>query len=206
MPGYAIFSVCMPCFLSPFRCLQRYVCHTTLVSLRFAIRGVGLIARVVMLRQLSNIASIFTSHDRFWLLSLSLSLSFSLFRLSEGRFMVETGEHWTGSSNKSIDQIGKNCPKNARNLCFQLLRTNFGHFSDIFPTPPRHFVDIPFFWAVQCFARYNFMASAQHCMQEWDGFGFFLCCSLGARRLQMFGRVALVVLLQNQAWSSVLPI
>ena len=25
---------------------------------------------------------------------------------------VVTGEHWTGSPNKSMDQIGKTCPKN----------------------------------------------------------------------------------------------
>ena len=37
-----------------------------------------------------------------------------------------TGEHWTGSPKKSIDQIGKNCPKNVRKLCFRPLRTIFG--------------------------------------------------------------------------------
>ena len=35
---------------------------------------------------------------------------------------------------ESTDQIGKNCPKNVRKLCFQPLRTIFGHFSDIFST------------------------------------------------------------------------
>ena len=45
---------------------------------------------------------------------------------------VVTGGHWTGSPNKSIDQIGKNCPKNVRKLCFQHLLTIFGHFSDFF--------------------------------------------------------------------------
>ena len=48
--------------------------------------------------------------------------------------LVVTGVHWTGSPNKSIDQIGKNCPKNVRKLCFQPLWTIFGHFSDIFLT------------------------------------------------------------------------
>ena len=50
-------------------------------------------------------------------------------------FLAVTGVHWTGSPNKSIDQIGKNCPKNVRKLCFQPLWTIFGHFSEIF----RHF-------------------------------------------------------------------
>ena len=39
---------------------------------------------------------------------------------------VVTGEHCTGSPNKSIDQIGKKCPKNARKLCSRSLRTIFG--------------------------------------------------------------------------------
>ena len=52
---------------------------------------------------------------------------------------VVTGEHWTGSPNQSIDQIGKKCPKNVRKLCFRPLRTIFGHFSDIFFG---HFSDI----------------------------------------------------------------
>ena len=46
---------------------------------------------------------------------------------------------WTGSPNKSIDRIGKNCPKHVRKLCFQPLQTIFGHFSDIFST----FNDLP---------------------------------------------------------------
>ena len=62
---------------------------------------------------------------------------------------IVTGAHWTGSPNKSIDQIGKNCPKNVRKLSFQPLETIFGHFSDIFSTFFGHFVDIPFLWAVQ---------------------------------------------------------
>ena len=49
-----------------------------------------------------------------------------------------TGEHWTASPNKSIDQIGKNCPKNAQTLCYQPLQTIFGHFRTFF----RHFSDI----------------------------------------------------------------
>ena len=61
---------------------------------------------------------------------------------------VVTGAHWTGSPNKSIDQTGKNCPKNVRKLCFRPLWTILGTFFG-------HFVDIPFFWAVQRFARYN---------------------------------------------------
>ena len=51
---------------------------------------------------------------------------------------IVTGVHWTGSPNKSIDQLGKNCPKNVRKLCFQPLRTIFGHFRTFF----RHFSDI----------------------------------------------------------------
>ena len=55
---------------------------------------------------------------------------------------VATGVHWTGSPNKSIDQIGKNCPKNVRKLCFQPFWTIFGHFCkhffDIFRTFCRH--------------------------------------------------------------------
>ena len=49
-----------------------------------------------------------------------------------------TGGDWTGSPNKSIDQLGKNCPKNVRKLCFRPLRTNFRNFSDIF----QHFSDV----------------------------------------------------------------
>ena len=52
-----------------------------------------------------------------------------------------TGVHWTGSPNKSIDQIGKKCPKNVRKLCFRPLWTIFGHvqtFFDIFRTFCRH--------------------------------------------------------------------
>ena len=73
----------------------------------------------------------------------------------DGGCSVETGGRWTGSPNKSIDQIGRNCLKRVRNLCLQVLRTIFGYFSDIFSTFLRHFVDIPSFWAVQRFARYN---------------------------------------------------
>ena len=70
--------------------------------------------------------------------------------------MFVTGELWTGSPHKSIDQIGKNCPKNVRKLCFQApdnFWTFFGHFFDIFRTFCRHSL----FWAVQRFARYNSM-------------------------------------------------
>ena len=68
---------------------------------------------------------------------------------------VATGGHWTGSPNKSIDQIRKNCPKNVRQLCFRPLTTIFGHCSDIFSTFCGHFVDTLFFWAVQRFACYK---------------------------------------------------
>ena len=61
-------------------------------------------------------------------------------------------EHWTGSPKKSIDQIGKNCPKKVRKLCFRPLRTIF---SDIFSTFFGHFVGVPIFWAVQRFAHYK---------------------------------------------------
>ena len=63
------------------------------------------------------------------------------------------GEHWTGSPNKSIDQIGQNCPKNVRKLCFQPIQTISGHFQTIFGPFFGHFVDIALFWAVQRFAR-----------------------------------------------------
>ena len=78
-----------------------------------------------------------------------------------GRFLsIVTGVHWTESPNKSIDQIAKNCPENVRKLSKKCLKivfssTIFGHFSDIFSAFFGHFVDIPFFWAIQRFARYN---------------------------------------------------
>ena len=61
-----------------------------------------------------------------------------------------TGEPWTGSPRaKHRDQIGKNCPKKCQKvLCVQPIWTIFGHFSMFVG----HFVDIPFFWAVQRFA------------------------------------------------------
>ena len=71
------------------------------------------------------------------------------------RALLVTGEHWTGSPNKSIDQIGKNCPKNVPKLCFQLLQTIFGHFFDVFFRHYRTFCRHSLFWAVQRFARYN---------------------------------------------------
>ena len=59
------------------------------------------------------------------------------------RYRVVTGDRWTGSPKKSIDQIGKNCPKSVRKLCFQPLQTilgdcfdNFRLFSDILSTFP----------------------------------------------------------------------
>ena len=45
--------------------------------------------------------------------------------------------------------------KNVRKLCFRLLTTVSGDFSDTFSTFFGHFVDILFFWAVQRFARYS---------------------------------------------------
>ena len=43
------------------------------------------------------------------------------------RLRVVTGQNWTGSPNKASTKVGKNCPKNARKLWFQPLRTIFGH-------------------------------------------------------------------------------
>ena len=82
---------------------------------------------------------------------------------------VVTGKYWTGSPKQSIDQKGNNCPKNVRKLCFQPLRTFFGHVWTFF----RHFVDIfldilstfPFSRAVQRFARYKsraILCAARH--------------------------------------------
>ena len=71
-------------------------------------------------------------------------------------YRLVTGEHWTGSPYKSIDQIGKIVPKMSENCVFSpSFWTFFGHFFDIFPT----FVDTPSFWAVQRFARYNYRPS-----------------------------------------------
>ena len=64
------------------------------------------------------------------------------FSLRRKKASVVTGKHWTGSPNKSMDQIGKSCPKNVPELCFQPLRTffrhfrHFWHFSDILSTFP----------------------------------------------------------------------
>ena len=49
-----------------------------------------------------------------------------------------TGEHWTGSPKKSIDQIGKTVQENVRKLYFQ----PSGQFLDIFQTFFRHSSDI----------------------------------------------------------------
>ena len=49
-----------------------------------------------------------------------------------------TDVRWTGSPNKSIDQMAKNCPKNVRKLCLKPLWTIFGHFFDISRTFCRH--------------------------------------------------------------------
>ena len=51
-------------------------------------------------------------------------------------FRFVTGEHWTGSPNKSTDQIGKKCPKNSH-VC-----SASGPFVDMFRTCSRHFSDI----------------------------------------------------------------
>ena len=51
---------------------------------------------------------------------------------------VVTGEHWTGSPNKSIDQIGKHCPKNVWKTSKNCVFSPSGRFADIF----RHFSDI----------------------------------------------------------------
>ena len=111
---------------------------------------------------------------------------------------VVAGEHWTGSPKKSIDQIGKNCPKIVRKLCFRPLWTIFGHFSDIFSTFFGHFVGIPFFWAVQRSARYN--AKGIFAKGIWGCTGFSLlrwekgsetpCCDgeKGLRRPRSLGR------------------
>ena len=72
------------------------------------------------------------------------------------RLRVVTGEHWTGSPNKSIDQIGENCPKMSGNCVASPSGQFFRYFSDILSIFCGHFVDIPFFWAVQRFARYKF--------------------------------------------------
>ena len=57
---------------------------------------------------------------------------------------IASGEHWTGSPNKDVDQIGKNCPENVRKLRSRPLRT-------IFRTCCRHSL----FLGVQRFARHN---------------------------------------------------
>ena len=53
-----------------------------------------------------------------------------------------TGEHWTGSPNKRIDQIGKNCPKIVLKIVFPAPPDNFwtffGQFFGIFRTFCRH--------------------------------------------------------------------
>ena len=75
-----------------------------------------------------------------------------------------TGEHWTGSPNKSIDQIGKNCPKNVRKLCFQPLQTIFGHFSDIFSTFCRHslFLGCPMICPLQPNGGLRYLSTIVH--------------------------------------------
>ena len=57
------------------------------------------------------------------------------------KLSVETGEHLTGSPNKSIDQIGKNCQKMSETCVvgpsmqfLDIFRTYFRLFSDILST------------------------------------------------------------------------
>ena len=57
---------------------------------------------------------------------------------SQTRINIATGEHRTGSPNKSTGQIGKNCPKNVRELSLQPLWTIFPTFFDILSTFCRH--------------------------------------------------------------------
>ena len=90
---------------------------------------------------------------------------------------VVTGEHCTGSPNKSIDQIGKNCPKNVRKLCFQPFRRSL----DIFRTFCRHSLlilrfilicsDFPDFFR---FVQIKFCAP---CFRKCPDFWFVLICS-----------------------------
>ena len=55
--------------------------------------------------------------------------------------------------------MSEKCPK----IVFAVPRDNSWTFSDIFSTFFGHFVDIPFFWAVQRFARYNASVSGFAC-------------------------------------------
>ena len=71
--------------------------------------------------------------------------------IMSGRIGVVTGEHWTGSPNKNLDQMGKIVQEISENCVF----SPSGQLLDIFRHFFGHFVDIPFFWAVQRFARYN---------------------------------------------------
>ena len=59
--------------------------------------------------------------------------------------MVATGEHWTGSPNKSVDQIGKRCQENVQENVFSAPPDNFWTFLGFFSTFFGHFIDIPFF-------------------------------------------------------------
>ena len=61
---------------------------------------------------------------------------------------VVMGAHWTGSPNKSIDQIGKK-------LSYKRPKIVISAPPDKFWTFFGHFVDTPFFWAVQRFAPYK---------------------------------------------------
>ena len=92
------------------------------------------------------------------------------------RFVM--GEHWTGSPNKSIDQIGKNCPKMSENCVsgpsgqfLDIFRTFFGQFSDILSTAR-------FFWAVQRFARYKSRSSLKNLQTQLGTPPILIACAL----------------------------
>ena len=69
--------------------------------------------------------------SKSWNISISLEIFNLELQNSPHKIAVVTAEHWTGSPNKSIDQIRKNCPKMSEHCVF----TPSGHFFDIF----RHF-------------------------------------------------------------------
>ena len=67
---------------------------------------------------------------------------------------------------KSINQTGKIFQNKIPKLCFQPLRTISGHFADYFRHFFGHFVDIPFFWAVQRLACYNSFEFLTLCLSK----------------------------------------
>ena len=54
------------------------------------------------------------------------------YSMNECLCRITTGEHWTGSPNKSTDQTGEKCPKNVRKLCWQCLWTIIAQFFGTF--------------------------------------------------------------------------